>query len=371
MPSSETNPGGNHERSGTAMDMLHLIDPKPAPITFDYTSLPSDLAERQRERASRIVGILRRTVEAAGEIGRELLAAQAELEHGQFLRWVEDATSLSKSSAYRFMDIASTFGDRLPTVGSLPLTVIHKLAEKSTPEPVRAAVLSRIEAGETVQPREILAQVREARDAARKHGAEKKEAARRDCLTPEQRDEEDAVAARGEKGRAARERKEERIRQEQQRERKERSALVNEAAETLVDALGADAIVAYFARFKSVSYDGLSRAENLAHIRRAEREVETEIQAKEVERFGMLYGSIPVDDCERMEALAQEIKRNGLSEPLIVAVQPGARTYPYRLLRGHDAFRALTEILDRQVIPVRIAPAVEAEAAASLDASHA
>lgn len=358
MLNSET----GHERSEATMDMLSLIEPASTLVGFDYSSLPDALAQRQQDRASRIARILRTTVEAAGEIGRELLAAQSELEHGQFLQWVERATGLSKSTAYRFMDIAGAFGERLPTVGSLPLTVVQKLAEKSTPEPVRVAVLTRIEAGETVQPREILEQVRVAKDEARKVAAEEKEAARREAMTPEQREEEDALASSGARRKAARARKEEQIRREQQKERDEREALAAEAAGILVDALGEDAAAEFFARFERVHFEVMRQAELLAHIRRAEREPETEIRANEVERHGALYGFLAPGDRDRVEALAREIESNGLSEPLLVRRERGgalARAYPYRLLKGHDEYRALTEILGRQVISVRIAPPVE------------
>ena len=108
---------------------MHVMTPIAA-AGFNYADLPADLADRQRERAARIIALRNRTIEGMGEIGRELLEAQAELEHGTFLDWLRDAAGLSKSTAYRFMDMARAFGPKLPTLGSLPLAVVHQLAAK-------------------------------------------------------------------------------------------------------------------------------------------------------------------------------------------------------------------------------------------------
>jgi hypothetical protein len=229
---------------------------------FNYAGLPADLADRQRERAERIVALQHRTIEAMGEIGRELLEAQAELEHGAFLDWIRDATGLSKSSAYRFMDMARTFGPKLPTVGSLPLAVVHKLAEKSTPEPIRAAVLRRIEAGENVKAEVVLGELREAKEAARaaaaaqqEAAAAEREAARRGALSEEERNEEDALKARGARGKAARERKRQHQLAAYEEERRQHDAEVLAAARALIDMIGVDLASNFFGRFKGVRFD--------------------------------------------------------------------------------------------------------------------
>lgn len=240
---------------------MNMSTPVPAEA-FDYTALPSDVADRQRERAKRIMMLQHRTIEAMGEIGHELLEAQAELEHGAFLDWIRDATGLSKSTAYRFMDMVRAFGPKLPTVGSLPLTVVHKLAEKSTPEPIRDAVLRRIEAGETVKAEVVLGELREAKEAARAAAAAQQqaaaaelEAARRAALTEEERDEEDALKARGAKRGAARERKRQRKQEEQEERFKQRDLEVLVSANVLIDIIGEDRAPELFERFQSIGYE--------------------------------------------------------------------------------------------------------------------
>lgn len=354
-----------------SMDMLPLAETAPAPAGFDYTSLAPDIASRQRDRAARIVGIYRKTVEAAGEIGRELLAAQEEMEHGTFLRWVDSELRLSKSSAYRFMDVARTFGEKLPTVGSLPLTVVHKLAERSTPEPVRAAVLRRIEAGETIQAETIVQEIREAKDEARRQAASEREEARRASMTPEQQDVEDARKLRGKKAQEAKARVEARQRAERlDVERKEQAeGEINGAY--LVERLGLDEAAAWLDRVSDYQAmrAALHAAQRIVSIRRAEMCEPIEVKQQDVEQNGKLseFQFFPEDRVDA-EALAKEIERDGLIEPLILAPhdRPGWRRY--QVVDGVRRFRALVTILGRQTFPARIAPSVSPDERAAFDA---
>jgi len=350
------------------MDMLPVIEPAGLPAAFDYSDLAPDLAERQRQRAARIISIHRRTVEAAGEIGRELLAAQDEMERGTFLRWIEGELRLSKSSAYRFMDMARSFGEKLPTVGSLPLTVVHKLAERSTPEPVRAAVLKRIEAGETIQADAIVEEIREAKDEAARQAKAHKEAARRAALTPEAREEEDALNAKGAKGREARERRAEREHERMVKERCEREDFERREAATasrvLLDALGPDVSASFCARFE-VNYGATLRAlMKIAQAERARSVEADEIDVSEISLTGFYgdCGSAYWPDAAEVQALAKEIKRDGLQEPIVVMDQSEVGRQGrnrYLVVDGGRRFRAVKNILGWEHITARIAPPVE------------
>lgn len=346
------------------MEMVLAAEVAPAPTGFDYSALAPDIAGRQRVRAERITGIYRKTVEAAGEIGRELMAAQAEMEHGTFLRWVEGELRLSKSSAYRFMDVARSFGERLPTVGSLPLTVVHKLAAPSTPEPVRAAVLKRIEAGETIRPEAIVEEIREAKDEAARRVKAEKEEARRAGLTPEERDEEDALNARGEKGRMARVRRADREREKQrqsrvaEREIEEREA--NAAARFLLNGLGAEAASAFCARFGPNYGAALQVLAKLALVERTHGVEAVEINKSEIVLVGhtVNWGSEFWDDKEEVQRLAEEIERDGLNDPIVVVEQTDADHRGrgrYRIVDGGRRFRAVTVLLQRPSILARVA----------------
>ena len=338
------------------MDMLPLVMPGDAGPAFDYASLPAEMVLRRQEQASRIRGMYRQTVETAGEIARELLTAQAEMEHGQFLPWVTGAVGLSKSTAYRCMDMARAFGPKLPTVGTLPLAVIHKLSEKSTPEPIRAAVLRRIEAGEVIHPEAIVSEIREARDEARQQSAAQREAERRAALSDEKRAEEDELRARGERGRAARERKLERERLAAQAERDRKDEASVEAAQVLVEMIGLDRAAAYIAHYGMAA---CSKLEDVVAIARARAVPPVETPASNVDNFGAMFGFLSNENRPRVEAIAQEIKQDGLTRAPVVVLRSEHRGIEhYRVIDGVDTFRALHEVLGWQSVPVHIPPPV-------------
>lgn len=353
------------------MELLPLTEPTAPAPAFDYSTLAPDVAARSREREARIGGLYRKTVEAVGEIGRELLAAQEEMEHGTFLRWVEGGLRISKSGAYRAMDVARTFGEKLPTVGSLPLTVVHKLAERSTPEPVRAAVLKRIEAGETIQAEMIVREIREAKDEAQRQAAAEREAARRAALTPEQKDAEDARKMRGKKQREAKERVEAQQRAERRaKEEKERSeGAIN--ASYLVERLGVADAAAWIDRLQDYHsiHAMLNAAKRMVVVRQASACETIEVQQDSVGRDGRLSDHLffPEDHADA-EVLAAEIERDGLKEPLILVPTERRGWSRYQVVDGVRRFRALVLILKRQSFPARIVPAITREERAVFDA---
>lgn len=62
---------------------------------------------------------------------------------------------MSKSSAYRFMDVAKTFDGKLPTVGSLGPKALYALAAPSTPYAVRSAAEELVVEGEKVRAEDV------------------------------------------------------------------------------------------------------------------------------------------------------------------------------------------------------------------------
>jgi hypothetical protein len=109
------------------------------------------LASLVRERTERIKlqwqGMLKRTVTDVWTLGTELCIQQEELSdyhHGAFLAWLKnemEPLGLSKSTAYRMMDVARRFS--LPTLGNLPFAVsaLYLLASPSSPEEARREAL--------------------------------------------------------------------------------------------------------------------------------------------------------------------------------------------------------------------------------------
>lgn len=338
------------------MNLIERIEA--APAAFDYSELSDDVAARQRDRATKIIGIYRKTVEAAGEIGRELLAAQEELEHGQFLRWVEGALGLSKSAAYRAMDVARSFGDKLPTVGTLPIGVVYKLAEKSTPEPARRSVIERIEAGTAPAPEAILEEVREAKEAARRQAAEEKEAARRAALSPEDRAAEDARNKRRGSRRAAEEARLKIERAERKRVEAARTAQADEAAREILARFGLDDAAQFLARFQEIESQIFGRLSRQVLIDLARRTEPVEVELREIYETGAAYAfqlAISEEDQARIDELATDIKQNGLREPLILQERHRSSHLPYQILDGAYRYQALRQ-LRRATAPAYIAP---------------
>ena len=60
------------------------------------------------------VSCLRLTVQNVVEAGRELLKVKGKLAHGSFLPWVDTEFPLGRSSAYRFMNVASASATNFP-----------------------------------------------------------------------------------------------------------------------------------------------------------------------------------------------------------------------------------------------------------------
>lgn len=97
---------------------------------------------------------MKRTVEDIIEIGKELTAVKDRLEHGQFLPWIKAEFEMSKSAAYRMMDVAERFGN-FPKLGNFKPAILYALAAPGTPDAVVEHALEKAEAGDKVTLAEI------------------------------------------------------------------------------------------------------------------------------------------------------------------------------------------------------------------------
>lgn len=339
------------------MDLLPLDNPPPAATGFDYSQL-DDAAANQ---AKAVVDRYRERQKAyVIDTGRDLLAVKERLEHGLFLEWVQAEMHMTPRSAQRAMAAAEVLGAKSDTVSYLPPTVLYELSAPSTPEPVRAAVLRRIEAGETLPADKILHEVREGRDEARKQVAAEKEAARRAKLTPEERAKEDAGNKRQRRSREAEQREmEEHRAQRRQKEAADKVKAI-EAAQVLLGALGVDAAAEFWVRYGDVAGLVLHQMSVAAHVERASRVEPITVPKDDFVRIpGFGYGSHWWPDEAEVQQLAEEIRRDGLREPIVVVRNrdPDERGR-YRIVDGSRRFRAVTVMLNRPEIAVRIAPPV-------------
>lgn len=351
------------------MDMLQAAATAPSDA-FDYSQMDATAAheakaavERYRERQKAYVL----------DTGRDLLAVKARLEHGLFLKWVQAEMGMNARTAQRAMNAAEALGDKSDTVSYLPATVLYELAAPSTPEPVREAVLRRIEAGEAVRADVILGEVQKAREEARERVAADREEARRAKLSPEQREEEDALRSKGQKRADALARRDERDRKENYERSRREEAEAALGAKYLVDRLGADEVVAFFARFDSLLINRiLAKALKLAHAQRAASNPAVEISRhnlRESADFGI--GWLHPEEQAEIREIAGRISAGEAVDPIRVVPREGGPILYYEIVEGLKQFHALVGVLHRQEILAQVAPPISPEAVAAIGAHDA
>jgi hypothetical protein len=135
---------------------------------FDYSALPTDVADIARAVADRIKARHKCQMAAIIETGRALLAIKEQLGHGQFLEWLQAEFGMTDRTAENYMRAATEFGDKIEIISNLPPTEVYRLASPSTPTSARDAVVARLEAGERVEPGEVRELVRNAKEADRR-----------------------------------------------------------------------------------------------------------------------------------------------------------------------------------------------------------
>jgi hypothetical protein len=107
------------------------------------------------ERARRIrdlVGVARTCII---EIGRELIAAKAEVGHGDWSPWLKVEFGWSDSTAQNYMNVARKF----PTLGNftaitIDATALYALSAPDVPQEARDEAVERAEAGERITTRQ-------------------------------------------------------------------------------------------------------------------------------------------------------------------------------------------------------------------------
>jgi hypothetical protein len=116
----------------------------PAQMSLDLT-LP--------ERAQRIRDLVGTARLCIIEVGRELIAAKAQIEHGGWLSWIKTEFGWSQPTASRFMQVAEAF--KLFSVNNMAgltidATALYALASSDVPQSARDEAVSRAGAGETI-----------------------------------------------------------------------------------------------------------------------------------------------------------------------------------------------------------------------------
>ena len=151
----------------------------PAPARFDYNAVPASLRGELKAEAASIRAQVKFTVLTIIKTGQALTAVKGKLEHGQFSAWVEAECGFTLRTAENYIRAAAFAEGKSETVALLPPAVLYKLAAKTTPEPIVAAVMDRLSAGEVVTGQEVSAAVAHVRWEKREAERKAREAARR------------------------------------------------------------------------------------------------------------------------------------------------------------------------------------------------
>ena len=137
---------------------------KPAPINalFDYDGLEVGQREIVQQRTGEIRERLRRSAQDIWEIGQKLSDVRSRLQYGQFLAWIKAEFGWSQRTAYNFMNVYETFGDRFANLArvNIATSLLYQLASPSVPEELRDQVLRAAQQGETMTAKELRATIK-------------------------------------------------------------------------------------------------------------------------------------------------------------------------------------------------------------------
>lgn len=118
--------------------------------TFSYEDVPATFVARLHELDDIMLGCIKRTQEEMATMGACLLEAKANLPHGQFTNWYKLRYGLSKTTAWRMMQVAQ--GKVLPSK-----TIVQELLPQKAQAPEREANLEQMRE----EVRQELEQIRE------------------------------------------------------------------------------------------------------------------------------------------------------------------------------------------------------------------
>ena len=124
---------------------------------FDYDSL--DVSQRSiiQQRTGEIRERLRRSAQDVWEIGEKLSDVRSRLQYGQFLTWLKAEFGWSQRTAYNFIKVYETFGDRFANLAKVDIatSLLYQLASPSVPEALRNEDLDAAEQGKKITANEL------------------------------------------------------------------------------------------------------------------------------------------------------------------------------------------------------------------------
>lgn len=159
--------------------MTQLVEATTEEVVFayDYSELDDSVRERAKLLTLEAKNFERRSLEAIVGFGKVAAEMQEILPHGKFIPWLESEFNLSQAMAYNFINVAKQFGNMMPRIQELPitLTVLYQIAEPNAPTELREAVLENAESGKKMSVKEVKDLKKQLKEAEKRAAAVEQE----------------------------------------------------------------------------------------------------------------------------------------------------------------------------------------------------
>jgi Protein of unknown function (DUF3102) len=117
----------------------------PSSPGFSYEELDEDVAQRVQEKTTLLRQFVQRTVEDLINVGRTLREVKAELEHGQFGRWLNSEFAWTDRTARNLMALSDAFNIHELEGLKIPPSALYVLAD--APQAARTEALDQARSG--------------------------------------------------------------------------------------------------------------------------------------------------------------------------------------------------------------------------------
>ena len=129
---------------------------------FDYETLTLEQRNLVMQRTGEIQERLQRSAQDIWEIGQRIADVRDELKHGQFEAWLKAEFNWSRRTAYNFINVYETFGERANLAQlDIASSALYLLAAPSTPDELRQEYLSKAKEGEKITHKELVSDIKQ------------------------------------------------------------------------------------------------------------------------------------------------------------------------------------------------------------------
>ncbi|CCQ48983.1 MULTISPECIES: DUF3102 domain-containing protein [Crocosphaera] len=124
--------------------------------SFDYEALGKEQEQIIQQLTQEIRDCLRRSAQDIWEIGQKLADVRDRLKYGQFDTWLKTEFGWSRRTAYNFISVYQTFGERANLAKvNIATSALYLLSAPSTSQKVREEFLQKARSGETITYKQL------------------------------------------------------------------------------------------------------------------------------------------------------------------------------------------------------------------------